>query len=333
MPTLTKPSSPSSVPLRSWLDAVSPLIVDRRATSGDLARDLIAHSPQVGAGRDPVREAGRIAEMARTDLGLAAAMLHHSQAAYMLDEAGAGYVVNGTLLWGFTGTGLQVDAGPAWTVSGCLETCCEPPAGHAVYVVVDHDRGHLLSVDLAAGRPGSVHPRCRVGSSPAAVSFDGATAVLRGRLGADSLAHAVTYGRLLETAAWYGALTRLGDALVATEAGRVAVNDRQAVTRLAEIDAVLSSTWGAIRDGLGVWERGLSSMRTARHHAAQARTLTRLAASSVVFGYVPNEDAAAGAVGLPPAVREDLVAWIARSDLDADAGLVAESLVLDGPSW
>jgi hypothetical protein len=106
-----------------------------------------------------------------------------------------------------------------------------------------------------------------------------------------------------------------------------------AMTHLAETDAMLSAIWGSIRDGVAVWERGLSSLRTARHHAARARTLTRLAASSVLFGYVPLEDEAARRTGLTPQVRESLVAWMARSDLDTDSKVVAEAVLQDGPSW
>lgn len=338
MPTSAPTPTPSSIPLRTWLTSVSTLVDDRRATSCDLARDLVAHGMYASPSRDPLREAGRIAEMARTDLGLAAAMLHHSQAAFMLDEAGAGQMVNGTLLWGMPGAGIRADEKTTrtagWTLRGEVETCCQPPFSRIIYVVVDHERGHLLTVDLPDDEPPrTLRARGESGTTPATAEFDDTEATMRGRLGRDSLAHAITYGRLLEAAAWYGALTRLGDAMVATAPDEPGARSRHATTQLAEVDAILSATWGAIREGVSVWERGLSSMRTAHHHAARARTLTRLAASSVVFGYVPNEDVAAGVTGLSPTVREDLVAWMARGDLDEDAAVVAQALRTDGPSW
>lgn len=324
---------PAGLPLRSWLDSVSPLITERRTTSCDLARDLIAHGQYAHSRLDGLREAGRIAEMARTDLGLACAMLHHSQAVVMLQAAGAGQMVNGTLLWGLPGPGLRAEDAAPRTLHGRVSACCAPPAGDAIYVVVDHKRGHLLTVDLVGDQPVGASRSHGASSStaPASVELDGAQAVPRGRLSPDSLAHCVVYGRLLEAAAWYGALTRLCDGTLATpHSGH---GDEHATTHLAETDAVLSATWGAIRDAVSVWERGASSLRTARHHAARARTLTRLAASSVVFGYVPVEDAASRHGGPAPALRESLVAWMARSDLDADARVVADAVRTDGPSW
>ena len=335
MPTSTRSSTPlPPLSLRDWLTSVSPLVTDRRATSCDLAKDLVSFGAYAGPGREPLREAGRIAEMARTDLGLAGAMIHHSQAAFMLDEAGAGQVVNGTLLWAMPGQGLRADPGTPWRLHGRLDVCCEPPHTQAIYVVVDHERGQVLTVDLGESLcADAVRLPQRPGSSRSEVEVAGARAVQRGPISPDSLTRAIIYGGLLEAAAWYGALTRLGDAVVAAQAQEGGVDDRHTTTHLAEIDAILSATWGAIRDAVGVWERGRSSLRTARHHTARARTLTRLAASSVVFGFVPLEDAAARMAGCSPDAREQLVGWMARSDFASDADVVADALRTDGPSW
>jgi len=341
-PTTSAPTT-SGPPLRVWLDSVSALISERRSNPQDLAHDLVAQDAFVSPRGNALRQAGRVAETARTDLSLACAVVHHSQAALLLGEAGAGQLVNGTLLWGLTGRGLHAHRRSPVALDGRATTCCKPPTSDVLYVVVDRECGHLLTVDTDGDQPAGALATAAPASGTATVlELRRARAVVRGSISTHSVAHTLTYGRLLEAAAWYGALTRLADgmlsAFAASDADEEAGGDalggsRAAMTHLAETDAMLSAIWGSIRDGIAVWERGLSSLRTARHHVARARTLTRLAASSVLFGYVPLEDEAARRTGVTPEVRENLVAWMARSDLDTDSTVVAEAVLRDGPSW
>jgi hypothetical protein len=191
-PTRSAPTT-AALPLRVWLDSVSALISERRSNPRDLAHDLVAQDAFVSPRANALRQVGRIAETARTDLSLACAVVHHSQAALLLDEAGAGQLVNGTLLWGLTGPGLHVHPGSPTTLDGRAVTCCEPPTSDVVYVVIDHECGHLLTVDMAVDQPaGSIATATAACSTATVLELTGATAVMRGSISTDSVAHALT---------------------------------------------------------------------------------------------------------------------------------------------
>jgi hypothetical protein len=328
-------SSPSlsPLPLHDWLAAMSPLLTERRARPADLAHDLVAQGGSWNPRRNPLAVASRTAETARLDLTLACAMIHHARAVLVLEACGAGRAVNGNLLWGLLEPGASARPGDGWTVSGSLESCCRPPEHSVTYVVLDHARGHVLTV--AVNEPeqrthvgvGASRPDGRV-----PVELVEAPAHMRGPFTDAVLNQAASFGRVLEVAAWYGALTSLADAVVAGL--RVASHDEKRLrTSVAEMDALLSAAWASIRDAVAVWERGPNAAATLVHHVARARTLTRVAAVTVLFAYTSIEDAASCGAGPSPNLREELARWMGRADLDADSAVVAETVLAEGPSW
>ena len=326
-------TSPSPLPLHDWLSAMSPLLSERRARPADLAHDLVAQGGSWNPRSGPLAVAGRMAETARLDLTLACAMTHHVRAALMLDVCGAGAVVNGTLLWGMLGTGACARPGEGWTVSGSLDTCCLPPGQSLTYVVLEHERGHVLTVPVDdADQRRSVVVSGSAPDGRARIDFEAAPARMQGPVTDATLTQVEAFGRVIEAAAWYGALTSLADALVASL--QVATIDKKRLrTSVAEVDALLSASWAAIRDAVAVWERGPNAAATLVHHVARARTLTRVAATTVLFAYTALEDSAARGDGPSPQLREDLARWMGRADLDADSAVVAEAVLAEGPSW
>lgn len=328
-------SSPSlsPLPLHDWLSAMSPLLSERRARPADLAHDLVAQGGSWNPRRNPLAVASRTAETARLDLTLACAMIHHARAALVLDVCGAGQVVNGNLLWGLLEPGASARPGDVWTVSGSLETCCRPPAHNVTYVVLDHARGHVLTVAMnEPEQRAHVVVRASRPDGRVPVELVEAPARMRGPFTDAVLSQAASFGRVLEVAAWYGALTSLADAVLAGL--RVAGRDEMRLrTSVAEMDALLSAAWASIRDAVAAWERGPNAAATLVHHVARARTLTRVAATTVLFAYTPIEDAANRGVGSSPNLREELARWMGRADLDSDSTVVAEAVLSEGPSW
>lgn len=325
--------SPSPLPLHEWLSAMSPLLSERRARPADLAPDLVAQGGSWNPRHNPLAVASRMAETARLDLTLACAMTHHVRAALLLDVCGAGAVVNGTLLWGLLGTGAFARPADGWTVSGSVQTCCRPPEQSLTFVVLDHERGHLLTVGTDdADQRGRVVVGGPASDGGARVDLAAAQARMWGPFTGTMLARVDSFSRVLEAAAWYGAVTSLADALVAGL--RTSTGDEQRLrTSVAEADALLSASWAGIRDATSVWERGPNATATLLHHVARARTLTRAAATTVLFAYTSLEDAAARGDGPSPQLREDLARWMGRANLDADSAVVAEAVLREGPSW
>lgn len=328
------PTSPSLAPrsLHDWLSAMSPLLSERRALPADLAHDLVAQGGSWNPRRNPLSVVSRTAETARLDLTLACAMTHHARAALLLDVCGAGQVVNGTLLWGMLGDGASARPGERWTVSGSLETCCRPPEHNVIYVVLDHERGHVLTVTTDPEQRGQVDVGPADPDGRARVALVAAPARMRGPFTDETVTQVAAFGRVLEAAAWYGALTSLADALVA-RLRATGGEDARLRTNVAETDALLSAAWGSIRDATSVWERGPSSAATRVHHVARARTLIRVAATTVLSSYTPLEDGPSRGDRASPQLREELARWMGRAELDADSAVVAEAVLREGPSW
>jgi hypothetical protein len=339
---------PTPVSLRDWLTSVSSLLDDRRVQPGELAHDLVLLSGSWNPVDGASLLAGRVAETARTDLRLACTMIHHAAGSALLGYAGrthASASTDDSLLVGLTDvahvSGGTTDAAATVRVTGSVGLCCEPGRDDTTLVLVEDVRERVLVVPIAERAAGVAVTRRPGGTLRLDLDDAGATALAPLRPPRLEQVRLIT--GVLEAAAWYGALTRLADRLL--EQARVEAGDTDAAAggagarradaggRLAEVETILSSTWGAVRDAVAVWERGESSLLTARHHAARARMMARLAATSVMFGYVPHEDEAAGSGRLPPALREHLVGWLGRSDASADEAAVTTSLLRDGPSW
>jgi hypothetical protein len=163
-----------------------------------------------------------------------------------------------------------------------------------------------------------------------AISFDEAAARVHGPFSPEMLARTAVMGDMLESAAWYGALTRIADGLVsASRADDMADHGNLA---LAEADALLSATWAAIREAAHLWDRG-GSISTALHLTARARTLARTSAATLLAGYVPDEYQHARRDPGASESREYLVAWMSRRAWSVDIDIVAGSLRSEGPSW
>jgi hypothetical protein len=86
-------------------------------------------------------------------------------------------------------------------------------------------------------------------------------------------------------------------------------------------------------DAVSVWEWGPSAWATQVHHVVRARTLTRLAASSVLCSYPSIEDVVYGSGSASPAMREDLARWLGRDGSAGDSAVVADAVLAEGPSW
>ena len=186
---------------------------------------------------------------------------------------------------------------------------------------------HLLTV-----QPDSTGVELQSGPTGWVVVLDGASAEVRRPFTADLLTHALQLRRLMETAAWYGGMTRFADGILADHGAGV---DCQAVTghRLSEADAALSAVWGGIRDALTVWQRGSFARSATTHLVARARVTARMAAATMLCGFVGNEHAHSRRDPGVGDAREHLVAWLRRSDVGGDVADITAALADEGPSW
>lgn len=344
LPRLTTPA-PAPTPLVSdWLTSASQLVLERRAEPRSVAQMLLEQGGEWNPARRPLAVAGRIAETARASLPLACTMIHHARGALMLSLCGTSELCPTQMLWDLGDDNLVMDVGPPWTVTGHATCCCAPPDSDVQYVVMSHRLGHAVCVPTTATdespypadrqadpsrRPVTVVD-CTDGG--ATVRLQAAPAQVHGAFAHETLTQVAVMGRLLEASAWYGALTRLADGLLATPEpdGRAG---QSANLVLAEADALLSSSWAAIREAVTLWEHGAPSADSAEHHTARARTLARSTAATLLFGYVHDEyDHARRDPGAADA-REQLVSWLRRRDWAGDSDVVAAGLRQDGPSW
>lgn len=334
---ISSPSTPAPASAY-WLSAAATLLQERRAEPRTVAAFLLGERGHWDPSRGPLAVAGRIADTARASVMLACAMTHHARGALLLTMAGVEGRDPSQLLWDLTSADLEVDVGSPWTVTGQAGTCCAPPDQDVRYVVLSRRHGHVLSVPAAAPTRGDLPP---AGSAPAiaeraqgtaTVSLHRAPARVHGPYSEAMLARAEVMSDLLETAAWYGALTRIADGLVAVVGDGWDGADVPTLV-LAEADALLSSTWGTIREAIGLWERGSTSVLAARHLAARARTLARTSAATLLAGYVADEYEHARRDPGAAEAREELVAWIGRRPWVDDVDVVVATLRQEGPSW
>lgn len=340
MTAVLPPTSSAPVPLRDWLTTAGTLLEERRAHPRDLVENLVAQGGSWSPRDGLVFVAGRVAEAARTDLRLACALIHHVTGVMLLDSGGAGAPPGGDLLAGSVestiasspvpGHPATVSSARRVVSSGQVRLCCPPAAHDGTLIVLDRSR-RVLAVPMVQDDGGSVTVR-RDRPDGWRIELSSAPAVAYAALPEALDQHVHTLCAVLEAAAWYGALTRLGDGLLA-QVQHQGLDDHAALVRTAEVEAILGATWGSIRDAATVWQRGQSSVRTAAHSAARARTLTRMAASSVLFSYVPIEDDVARQQRVSVESRERLVRWLGRGDPHEDARALAALLVDEGPSW
>lgn len=326
------------------LTTAATLVRDRHAEPRNVAQLLLAHGPW-DPSRGPLAVASRLADVARASLPLACAMTHHARGLLMMTTGRASTDPCETA-WDLTDADVLARPGPGWTVTGEAVTCCPPPDRDVRFVVLSRHHGHVMSVPAAVvshdgqqtraadssedSTPSTIGVVTKPGGS-ATVSFREAAARVHGPYSEELLARAAVISDLLEAAAWYGALTRIADGLVAAD-GDDWSGDRIPDLALAEADALLGATWVAIREGAGLWERG-SNGTTATHHTARARTLTRTAAATLLAGYVPDEYAHARRDPGSAEAREQLVAWMGRRPWASDIEVVAATLRREGPSW
>jgi hypothetical protein len=322
------------------------LLRERRAEPRDAAQFLLTQGQEWNPVRAPHAVAGRIADTARASLPLACAMIHHSQGALLLSLSGGSTSDPGEMMWSLTGATVVARPARRWSVTGRATTCCLPPDHDVRFVVLSRAHGHVLSVqapDLVehsrvSNGPemsrGTVRRGVRVSEKlrgRTAISFDEAAARVHGPFSQEMLAQAAVMGDLLEAAAWYGALTRIADGLVAGSSADEGTGKGPDVI-LAEADALLSATWAAIREAAHLWDRD-GSTTTARHHTARARTLARTCAATLLAGYVPNEHEHARRDPGASESREYLAVWMSRRSWTVDIDIVAGSLRSEGPSW
>lgn len=345
LPVQTTPTAPAPA-VRDWLLSTAMLLRDRRAEPRNAAQLLLTQGGEWNPLRAPLVAPGRIADTARASLPLACAMIHHCQGSLLLAMSGSRIGDSGELTWNLTNADLVVRPGPPWSVTGETATCCPPPDRDVRFVVLSRDHGHVLSVDAPAGEDITTAAAGAEMSEPAArrsvrvaqhrpdrtvVSFDSAAARVHGPYSGEMLARTAVMRDLLEAAAWYGALTRIADGLVAT-ANDGGSEDHGPDLALAEADALLGATWAAIQDAARLWERG-PGLAVARHHTARARTLARTSAATLLAGYVSDEHEHARRDPGSSEAREHLVVWMSRRAWTADIDVVARSLRTDGPSW
>lgn len=345
VPVQTTPSGPAPA-VRDWLLSTAMLLRDRRAEPRNAAQFLLAQGGEWNPLRAPLAAPGRIADTARASLPLAGAMIHHCQGSLLLAMSGSRLGEAGELMWNLTNADLVVRPGPPWSVTGQSATCCPPPDRDVRFVVLSREHGHVLSVHAPAGddittavpgaeitKPAARRPVRVAQHRPdrTVVSFDTAAATVHGPYSEEMLVRAAVMRDLLEAAAWYGALTRIADGLVAT-ANDGGSDDHGTDLVLAETDALLGATWAAIHDAARLWERG-AGIAAARHHTARSRTLARTSAATLLAGYVPDEHEHARRDPGSSEAREQLVAWMSRRAWTADIDVVARSLRTDGPSW
>jgi hypothetical protein len=272
-------------------------------------------------------------------------MMHHARGLLMLSAAGASRAHPDELTWALGHADLETRLDTTWSVSGSATTCCPPPDRDVRFVVLSHRLGHVLSVPVAsvashgpASTAGpaasSAAPAIGLDTSPGGattVSFDRAAATVHGPFSQEMLERASVMADLLEAAAWYGALTRIADGLVATDTDDWA-GSRVPDLTLAEADALLGATWASIREGVGLWERD-GRGDAAMHYTARARTMARTSAATMLAGYVHDEYTHARRDPGAADAREQLVAWMGRRSWSADIDVVATALRREGPSW
>jgi hypothetical protein len=253
---------------------------------------------------------------------------------------------SGELTWNLANADLVVRPGPPWSVTGKTVTCCPPPEQDVRFVLLSRDHGHVLSIrapeadGITTAAAGAELSEPDAGRSVrvaqhrpdrTVVSFDTAAARVHGPYSGEMLARTAVMRDLLEAAAWYGALTRIADGLVAT-ANNGDSEDHGPDLALAEADALLGATWAAIHNAARLWERW-AGIAVARHHTARARTLARTSAATLLAAYVPDEHEHTRRDPGSSEAREHLVAWMSRRAWTADIDVVARSLRTDGPSW
>jgi hypothetical protein len=322
----------ASASLRGWLDAVADGILHRQIDPRDAARDLLETHVWQCPHEDPAHLVGQIAEIGRVHLPLACAVIHHAEGSLLWAQASGSRRQRTGLLWSLPQLGMEAIPGEPWRVSGRTRVCCAPPDSGVTYVVPARREGVVMGVhpsgpdDDVATLLGTEDDRVLV--------LDKIPAHLVGSVTVPQLHESVLLSRLLECAAWYGAMTRLADGMLAVLADEEYQDERGTIeAHVAETDTMLHASWAAIRDAVAAWQRAGTSPHAAAHHVARARTLARLAATSVVFAYMPMEDAAARRLGNCPTNRLHLVEWLKRGNPAADASIVATSVLSDGPSW
>ena len=342
LPTQMTPPEPA---VREWLSATASLLRDRRAEPRNAAQLLLLQGGEWNPSVAPLAVAGRIADIARASLPLACTMIHHCQGALLLALSGASTGDSGEMTWSLSNADLDTRPGPRWSVTGTSTTCCPPPDQDVRFIVLSRSHGHVLSVrtperDIETWpSPGSTtdsgptRPTVRVTEQRRGrimVSFDDAPARVHGPYSGEMLARTARMRDLMESAAWYGALTRIADGLLAAS-GDDSADDPVSDLTLAEADALLGVTWSAIGEAVNLWQRGNSA--TAGHHIARARTLVRTSAATLLAGFVPGEYRHARRDPGVLEAREQLVGWMSRRPWTADIDVVARSLRCHGPSW
>ena len=336
----------SSLPVASQrLAAAATLVRERRAEPRSVAHLLLGEGGRWDPSRGPLAVVSRVADTARASVPLACAMTHHARGLLMLSAAGASSGHAEELAWALGHADLETRLDTEWSVSGSATTCCPPPDRDVRFVVLSHRLGHVLSVPVmsqASNRPASTAgsaassagPTIGLATSPGGattVSFDRAAATVHGPFSQEMLGRASVMADLLEAAAWYGALTRIADGLVATDIDD-RVGSRVPDVTLAEADALLGATWASIRDGVALWERD-GAGDGAVHYTARARTMARTSAATMLAGYVHDEYTHARRDPGATEAREQLVAWMGRRSWTADIDVVATALRREGPSW
>ena len=327
------------------LAAAATLVRDRRSEPRSVAHLLLGHGGQWDPSRGALAVVSRVVDTARASLPLACAMTHHARGSLMLSGAGVCLDDPEELTWALSGAELDARPDAGWFVTGRADTCCPPPDRDVRFVVLSRRLGNVLSVPVAAidsatpssdagdsrgGTGSSISVATRPGGETT-VSFDAAHATVHGPYSQELLDRAAVMADLLEAAAWYGALTRIADGLVATDAEEWPGHRVPDLT-LAETDALLGATWASIRDGVGLWERDGRGGAT-EHHTARARTMARTSAATMLAGYVPDEYAHARRDPGAAEAREQLVAWMSRRPWATDIDVVASALRREGPSW
>lgn len=327
------------------LAAAATLVRERRAEPRYVAHLLLGDGGQWDPSRGALAVVNRVTDTARASLPLACAMTHHVRGSLMLSAAGVPSDDREEMTWALGEADLETRPDSGWSVTGSATTCCPPPDRDVRFVVLSHRLGHVLSVPMTAaasdGRPsavgdvvGGARPAIGLTTHPGGettVSFHAASATVHGPFSQELLGRVSVLADLLEAAAWYGALTRIADGLVAIDTDDE-VGCRVPDLTLAETDALLGATWASIREGVGLWERDGCGAATI-HHTARARTMARTSAATMLAGYVHDEYTHARRDPGAAEAREHLVSWMGRRPWSGDIDVVATALRREGPSW